>query len=162
MTDIEVELRKFVRTNGLDIVVIDYLGLIKDDSGLSRKRHEQIQEFSMRIKSLAKDLNIPIVVLVQLTRDSHNKRLDMSCLAESAQIERDADMIYLLYTPEKDDPTKRILIGDKGRAVGKADLPLYFSTQTTEFTSMSEREEESYINSLNSKSNGNDQPQEYF
>jgi len=137
MTDIEVELRRFVKMNGLDIVFIDYIGLINEENYSHRKRHEQIQEFSMRLKRIAKELRIPVVVLVQLNRDAANKRPNMSQLAESSQLERDADLIYLLWQPFKDEPTQRILICDKARNSAKGDIPFYFDTSTTECSNMS-------------------------
>jgi len=146
--DIEVELRRFIKTTGVDVVFIDYIGLIGADSMDGRKRHELIQGFSLRLKNLFKELEVAGIVIVQLNRDSHNKKPNMSNLAESSQIERDAHMIYLLWQPDLEDPTKKMLIGDKGRGVAGGIFPMHFSTQTTEFWSMTQTEADFYSQEL--------------
>ena len=149
MTDIEVELRRFVKSNGLDAVFIDYIGLVNSDAMNAKKRHELIQDFSMRFKNLFKELQVAGFVVVQMNRDSHNKKPNMSNLAESSQLERDAHLIYLIWQPDQQDKTKRVLICDKARSVAGGTFPMHFSTLTTEFRSMTIEESERYMKELN-------------
>ena len=158
ITDIEVELRRFVKKHNVDVVVIDYIGLVNSDNVHGRKRHELIQEFSHKLQGIFKDLQVVGIVIVQMNRDAHNRKPNMSNLAESSQLERDADMIYLLWEPDKDDKTRKILIADKGRGVQSGEFALHFSTSTTEFMSMSRSDAEEYFNEI---SNGDEEDNVY-
>lgn len=91
---------KFNRTKKLDLIVIDYLQLMRSDA---KDRLQEISEISRTLKSIAKGLNVPVVALSQLSRsvDSRtNRRPVMSDLRESGQIEQDADIIQMLYRDE--------------------------------------------------------------
>jgi len=83
--------------HGLGLVIIDYLQLI---SGTDSKapREQQIAEISRGIKGLAKELNVPVIVLSQLNRESEKERRQprLSDLRESGSIEQDADLVLLL------------------------------------------------------------------
>jgi replicative DNA helicase len=136
MLDIETELRRFTRQNQLDVVFVDYMSLIADETGGSRARHEQIQDNSMRFKRLAKSLALPIVLLSQIKNDAYNKKPTMADISESTQLSRDADMIYLIWKPLENDNTRKVIIGEKGRNVSGGNFCVHFSQSTTEFTSM--------------------------
>jgi replicative DNA helicase len=138
LMDIELEARRFHRKNGIDMIVIDYIGLIRPEIASHREnRHLFIQECSIRMKALAKELNIPINLIVQLNRDTHGKRPNMANLAESSQIEKDADYIFLIHQPDPDNKNERIVILDKGRAVQCRDFWFNF-THSKSFTEMDE------------------------
>lgn len=90
--------RRIRRRQGLGLVVIDYLGLIEPED---RKipRHEQVGNISRRIKQLARDLEVPVVILCQLNRNSESRSDQtprLSDLRESGNIEQDADTVLLL------------------------------------------------------------------
>lgn len=149
INDIESELRRFCKRNQLDAFVVDYIGLVGDDgSNQNKKNHEKVAEISHKFRSIIKELSVVGVVLVQLNRDSHNKKPNMANLADSTQIERDAHFVYLIHQPDLEDKTKKVIICDKGRDGGEGEYPTHFCTQTTEFVSMAKDEGEKYMEGL--------------
>ncbi len=105
--------RRLQRQRGLDVVFVDYLQLV--ESTLRREAREQrVAEVSRRLKALAKELNIPVVALAQLSRQveaRESKRPQLSDLRESGSIEQDADIVILIhreeYYVERDRPPER-------------------------------------------------------
>ena len=86
----------------LGLIIIDYLGLItaKSEQEKDFSRQQEVSDISRQLKQLARDLNVPIMVVCQLSRDSEkrdNKRPMLSDLRESGAIEQDADVVMLLY-----------------------------------------------------------------
>jgi replicative DNA helicase len=105
------ELRKRVlkhhRTKKLDLIIIDYLQLMKMSGGSTDNKSSQIGEITGALKGLAKDLGIPIILLSQLNRSLEqrpNKRPINSDLRESGAIEQDADVIVFVYRDEYYNP----------------------------------------------------------
>jgi replicative DNA helicase len=98
---IRAECRKWKRSMGLDLVVIDYLQLVQSGGG-SRKdqnREREVAEISRSIKHLAIELDIPVLLLAQLNRSVENredKTPRLSDLRESGSIEQDSDMVWFL------------------------------------------------------------------
>ena len=90
-----IKAREMKRRHGIEILFVDYLQQIR--SSQSQKRHEQVAEVSIKLKNLSRNLDIPIVALAQLRRDSENKRPHLSDLGDSGQIERDADFAAFIY-----------------------------------------------------------------
>jgi replicative DNA helicase len=96
--------RRMVQMYGVKLFVIDYLQLLKAVSKSSkRSRQEEVSEVSNGIKSLAKELDVPIIVLAQLNREAEKERRRprLSDLRESGALEQDADLVGLLYDPSK-------------------------------------------------------------
>jgi len=91
--------RRQKQTSGLDVIILDYLQLMASSSrGETRER--EVGEASRALKSLAKELNIPVVVLAQLNRQVEtrpDRRPLLADLRESGAIEQDADVVMLLY-----------------------------------------------------------------
>lgn len=104
---LRAKLRRMRREmNGLGAIVIDYIGLMKDDPGnLSKQdgRTQEISNISRQLKALAKEFNVPLFALAQLNRsvESRSEKVPrMSDLRESGSIEQDADVVILLNRPE--------------------------------------------------------------
>jgi replicative DNA helicase len=96
--------RRLKRQRGLDLLVVDYLQLLQGSSQrASESRVQEITEITTRLKALAKELNIPILALSQLSRQVESrddKRPQLSDLRESGSIEQDADVVMFLFREE--------------------------------------------------------------
>ena len=118
---IKVKARKLKRDKDISMIVIDYIGLI-DKGNSNKSTNDQVAEISGALKGLAKELNIPIILLSQLSREVeklNDKRPMLSHLRDSGAIEQDADMVMFIYRPEyygiMDD-------GAGNSTIGKAEL----------------------------------------
>nr|MDD3719998.1 replicative DNA helicase [Candidatus Gracilibacteria bacterium] len=101
LMDLKSKARRLKMESGLDLIVIDYLQLMS--SGNSMNRVQEISEISRGIKTLARDLNVPIIALSQLSRaveSRPDKRPVLSDLRESGSIEQDADIVMMMYREE--------------------------------------------------------------
>lgn len=121
---IEAKASRLKRTRGLDLLIIDYLQLVRSPKGGGRsKLYEEVTDISRGVKALAKTLAVPILVLSQLSRDVEkrdDKRPGLSDLRESGAIEQDADSVWFVYREEyylqKAEPKLREGEGDSAFA----------------------------------------------
>ena len=94
--------RRLKRTHGLDVLIIDYLQLVRPASAKDSRVNE-VSEITQGMKAIAKELNIPVIALSQLSRQVENredKRPQLSDLRESGSIEQDADVVMFVYREE--------------------------------------------------------------
>ena len=102
ISQVAARCRRLKRTHGLDVVMVDYLQLLRG-TGKGENRVQEIAEISMGLKAIAKELNIPVVALSQLSRtveSREDKRPQLSDLRESGSIEQDADVVMFVYRDE--------------------------------------------------------------
>ena len=98
--------RRMSQQHGIKLFVIDYLQLLHSTSRRAENRQQEIADISNGIKALAKELDVPVIVLSQLNREiekEKNRTPRLSDLRESGAIEQDADLVGLLYKPGKKD-----------------------------------------------------------
>lgn len=126
--------RRMVQQHGIKLFVIDYLQLLHSNNRRCENRQQEVADISGGIKGLAKELDIPIVVLCQLNREADKRegRPKLSDLRESGSIEQDADIVGILYKDtdkEADDeyeasaiPVKLFIAKQRNGPVGDVDL----------------------------------------
>lgn len=149
VSQIRAKCRRLKQTRNLEMVVIDYLQLMQG-SGRSENRQQEISEISRSLKVLAKELNIPVIALSQLKRESESqkgKRPILSDLRESGAIEQDADMVMFLFRnyyyskdPEEKDLAECIIA--KNRSGETDTFKLGFKGEYTKFQNIEYRAEE--------------------
>ncbi len=104
--EMRAKCRRIKRNHGLDLIVIDYLQLMTNDTGDKRNsnREQEISGISRGLKALGKELNVPVIALAQLNRSVETrggKKIPLlSDLRESGAIEQDADIVSFIYRPE--------------------------------------------------------------
>jgi replicative DNA helicase len=129
--ELRAKARRLKADRGLGLVIVDYLQLMRGRSGVER-REQEISEISRSLKALAKELNIPVIAISQLSRkaeDRPGRKPQLSDLRESGAIEQDADVIIFIYRDEVYNPdsdqrgTAEVIIGkQRNGPTGKADL----------------------------------------
>jgi len=145
------KIRKYVIVKNVKFFLIDYLQLVK---GSGHSREQEVATVARELKNIAKELNVTIVALSQLSRAVERKdgcRPSLSDLRESGEIEQASDIVMLVYRPEyygimTDDsgnPTEGLvdLIFAKGRNIGTGTLPLRFQKEYTKFIDPQDFEE---------------------
>jgi replicative DNA helicase len=153
--EVRAKARRLKAQHDVQLIMIDYLQLITSPTRRAQEnRQQEISEISAGLKSLAKELHVPVIVVAQLNRQPEQRtggRPRLSDLRESGAIEQDADLVGLLLRPsfyeEKDDESKTedpitdeaaeeaVLIIAKQRNGPIGDVPLTFFKQFTRFQS---------------------------
>jgi len=144
--ELRAKARRMKAMHGIELIVIDYLQLLKSDSRRAKdNRQQEIAEISQGVKALAKELSLPIIVLAQLNRNPEQRtggKPRLSDLRESGSIEQDADLVGLLvrtaYYAEDDeqrqeagDEAELIIAKQRNGPVGE--VPLSFLKEFTRF-----------------------------
>lgn len=140
LMDLRTKARKLKAEHKLDFLIVDYLQLIHTNKK-HENRHQEVSEISRSLKALAKELQIPVVALSQLSRaveSRMDKRPMLSDLRESGAIEQDADLIMFLYrdviyNPDTENPAIAELIIGKQRNGATGTVFLHFAKEYTKF-----------------------------
>ena len=149
--DMRLRARRLKAEHGLDLIVVDYLQLMqgsgkKNNSG---DRQQEVSEISRSLKALARELDVPVIALSQLSRSVEArqvKRPMLSDLRESGSLEQDADIVAFLYredyyNPETENKNITELIIAKHRNGPVDTVNLFFHKQYTKFVGLSKRKE---------------------
>ncbi len=146
VSEMRTKLRRLKLELGrLDLVVIDYLQLMSY-TGKSENRVQIVAEITRSLKMLARELDVPVVLLSQLSRAPEQRtdhRPMMSDLRESGSIEQDADVIVMLYRPAVYDPTagnEAVAIVAKHRNGPTGDVELIWNGSITSYQNVSDRQ----------------------
>jgi len=113
--------RRMAQQHGIKLFVVDYLQLLHSTARRSQEnRQQEIAEISSGLKALAKELNVPVIVLAQLNREiekDKSRKPRMSDLRESGSIEQDADLVGLLYKPNAGDDEESAATVDEAEGI---------------------------------------------
>ena len=119
--EMRAKCRRLQADKGLDLIMVDYLQLMRGSSSSDGSREREISEISRGLKALARELSVPVIALSQLNRSleqRQDKRPMLSDLRESGAIEQDADIVALLFKANSDDDEAEEF--SEGVAVGLA------------------------------------------
>ncbi|MFB4168784.1 replicative DNA helicase [Virgibacillus sp. JSM 102003] len=132
VSEIRSKCRRLKQENGLSMILIDYLQLIQGNANSKENRQQEVSDISRSLKALARELNVPLIALSQLSRgveSRQDKRPMMSDLRESGSIEQDADIVGFLYRDdyydqesEKQNIIEIIISKQRNGPVGNVEL----------------------------------------
>lgn len=131
------KIRKLQKKYGFEVIVIDYLQLIKTETKRSGNRSAEVGDISRGLKAIASDFNIPVIALSQLNRVSEmnkEKEPSMSELRESGDLEQDASTIIMLWNSNHDDPSEKMIKVEKSRNGTNDRLKLWFDGKHMSFS----------------------------
>jgi replicative DNA helicase len=153
VNDIRSKCRRLKQEHGLGMILIDYLQLIQGSANSKENRQQEVSEISRSLKGLARELNVPLIALSQLSRgveSRQDKRPMMSDLRESGSIEQDADIVGFLYRDdyydqesEKQNIIEIIISKQRNGPVGTVELA--FVKEFNKFVDLDHRYQESDI-----------------
>lgn len=142
--------KRLVSQKGVKLIIVDYLQLMQGPKDLRGMREQEVAAISRTLKATAKELNIPIIALSQLSRQAvqrttSNNRPQLSDLRESGSIEQDADMVMFIHRADyqgmsenPEDKGKTTLIIAKHRNGEIGDIELMFRSSEVKFVDMSD------------------------
>jgi len=137
--------RRWVAEQGVELLIVDYLQLIDSREEHKRENREQeVSRISRGLKNIARELNIPVLALAQLSRaveSRQSKVPQLSDLRESGSIEQEADVVMFIYrdevyNPETERPHQADIIVAKHRAGPQGTVTLYFDQQHSRFANL--------------------------
>ena len=141
--------RRIQSEHGLDLIIIDYLQLMQGrHTGSNDNRQQEVADISRSLKSLARELKVPVIALSQLSRSVENRQIKrpmLSDLRESGSLEQDADIVMFLYREDyyvKDTENQNIteLIVAKHRNGPVDTVRLFFDKEITRFRNLAPKE----------------------
>jgi len=180
--ELRAKCRRLKNLYDVEIIIIDYLQLMTGPPETKGNREQEVSSISRSLKSIAKELNVPIIALSQLNRSvetrSGSKRPQLSDLRESGAIEQDADLVLFIHRPEKygmdvDEEGNSVrglaeIIVAKHRNGAVGDINLKFRDEFAKFSDLEEIEpiydddDDSGILTLSSKMNKEDKREDNF
>lgn len=168
-TPIEIlsKCRRLKTEHGLDLIMIDYLQLMNAGGKAKDNRQQEISEISRSLKILARELDVPVIVLSQLSRAVESRkdhRPVLSDLRESGAIEQDADIVMFIHradmyndTPEGQNPSTNGVVAEiliaKHRNGALGSIPVKWISEITTFTNIGKDANMQSLESLEPKSN---------
>lgn len=129
--DIEYYAKTLKNQNKIDLMIIDYIQLLRDKDSF-QSREQEVADISRRLKLLTLDLNIPIIALCQLNRNANEREPSMADLRESGSLEQDADNIIFIY---QENPENTILKLAKQRNGDTGKVKVKFEKSISDFIS---------------------------
>ena len=156
ISEIKAKCRRLYNSEGgLGVIIIDYLQLISGSAKYAGNRQQEVSEISRSLKTLAMELNVPVIALAQLSRTvegREDKRPLLSDLRESGSIEQDADIVAFLY--RDDYYTKQISI-DENTSKSEFIIAKHRSGPTTTIDLIFKRNVSTFVNMLKENTNEN-------
>lgn len=146
---IRERMRNLVKTHGIEMMIVDYIQLIRSSDKRINNREQEIADISRSLKAIAKENNIPVIALAQLNRavDSRTeKRPVLSDLRESGSIEQDADCVMFIHREEyykktEDNKNKAEIIIAKHRSGPTGIATLHWDGRFTQFSNLANQDE---------------------
>ena len=144
------KVKRLVKQKGVRLVVVDYLQLMQGPAELRGMREQEVAAISRMLKATAKELNVPIIALSQLSRQAENRqggnrRPQLSDLRESGSIEQDADMVVFIHrfdyqglSENADDIGRTQIIIAKHRNGAIADVDMKFRADEVRFVDLTD------------------------
>ena len=129
-----VQARRMQSHHDVKIIFIDYITLISTENR-DLPRHEQIAEVSRSLKALSRDLDIPVVALSQVRRETEGKRPNLADLRESGSIEQDADVVIFIHTEDLKAEVREVAVA-KQRNGPVGEISLAFLSKYTKFEAL--------------------------
>ncbi len=147
--EMRTKARRLHAEHGLDLIVVDYLQLMRGDHR-AENRVQEISSISRALKALARELKVPVVAVSQLSRaveSRQDKRPILADLRESGALEQDADVVIFIYRdvmyhPDTEQPNIAELLVAKHRNGPTGKVPLYFQSELAKFNEVELRYEE--------------------
>ncbi|MBR1873108.1 MAG: replicative DNA helicase [Bacteroidales bacterium] len=156
--EFRTKVKRLVKTKGVRLVIVDYLQLMQGPAELRGMREQEVAAISRTLKATAKEMNIPIIALSQLSRNAvqrsgSNGKPQLSDLRESGAIEQDADMVIFVHrpdylglaeTPDGKETTEIIIAKHRNGETGE--IPMRFKSELVKFVEM----DDTLLNQANS------------
>ncbi len=151
--EMRTKTRRLMLEHKIDLVIVDYLQLVKSESAESRV--QEVSQISQGLKNLARELKVPVLALSQLSRAVEqrggDKKPQLSDLRDSGSIEQDADIVMFLYRPDEEDRQNVKMLISKHRNGPTGEIDLFFKGEYTRFYEVERRETPTINNNPSSK-----------
>lgn len=134
--EVRTKARRLMTEKGIDLIIVDYLQLMKGSGLYKDNRVQEVTEISQGLKNIARELKVPVLSLAQLSRAVENrgtKQPQLSDLRESGSIEQDADVVMFLYREDEDERENVKLSLAKHRNGALRQIDLYFRGDRVRF-----------------------------